>query len=59
MGAALAAVYTHYLASYAPKGLTRFDAHKSSELRSIYNSMVKLNKEAPWYLPTTNQETKQ
>lgn len=59
MGAALAAVYNHYLASYAPKGLTRFDAHKSSELRSIYNSMVKLNKEAPWYLPTTNQETKQ
>lgn len=43
-------VYNHYLTSYAPKGTTSFDAHKKSELRNIYNSIVKLNKESPLYL---------
>ncbi len=57
MGAALNTVYNNYLASYAPKALTRFDTHKKSELRSVYNSIVKLNKESPWYLPTTNKDT--
>ncbi len=57
MGAVLTNVYNNYLSTYAPKGLTRYDTHKKSELRSIYNSIVKQNKEAPWYLPTTNRET--
>lgn len=56
MSAALDTVYNHYMSSYAPKSLTRFDAHKESELRSIYNSMVRLNKDAPWYLPTTRRD---
>lgn len=57
MGAVLTNVYNNYLSTYAPKGLTRYDTHKKSELRNIYNSIVKQNKEAPWYLPTTNRET--
>ena len=52
MSAILNGVYNHYLTTYAPKGTSRFDTHKKSELRSVYNSMVKLNKESPWYLPT-------
>lgn len=59
MGAALNTVYNNYLTTYTPKGLTRFDTHKKSELRSVYNSMVKLNKESPWYLPTTGKETQE
>ena len=57
MGAVLTNVYNNYLTTYAPKGLTRYDTHKKSELRNIYNSIVKQNKEAPWYLPTTSKET--
>jgi len=57
MSAVLNNVYNNYLTSYAPKSLTRFDTHKKSELRNVYNSIVKLNKESPWYLPTTSKET--
>lgn len=57
MGNVLNAVYNNYLTTYTPKALTRYDTHKKSELRGIYNSIVKLNKEAPWYLPTTSRET--
>lgn len=57
MSMALNAVYNNYLTTYTPKAVTRYDTHKKSELRSVYNSIVKLNKEAPWYLPTTNQDT--
>lgn len=51
MSAILNTVYNHYLTSYAPKSTTQFDSHKKSELRSVYHSIVKLNKESPWYLP--------
>lgn len=53
--AALNTVYNHYLTAYAPKGSTRYDAHKTSELRGIYNSIIKLNKESPLYLPNTSK----
>ena len=58
MGSAiLNSVYNNYLTTYTPKTLSRYDAHKKSELRGVYNSIVKMNKESPWYLPTTNKET--
>ena len=57
MGAVLNTVYNNYLTTYNPKSLTRYDTHKKSELRNVYNSIVKLNKESPWYLPTTNKDT--
>lgn len=57
MSSILNAVYNNYLTAYAPKPLTRYDAHKKSELRSVYNSIVKMNIDAPWYLPTTSKET--
>lgn len=59
MGAVLNAVYNNYLTTYSQKALTRYDTHKKSELRSVYNSIVRLNKEAPWYLPTTSKATQQ
>lgn len=59
MGSVLNAVYNNYLTTYTPKALTRYDTHKKSELRSVYNSIVRLNRDAPWYLPTTARDTQQ
>ena len=55
--AALNSVYNYYLTTYAPKGTSRYDTHKKSELRSIYNSIVKLNKESPLYLHDNSKES--
>ena len=44
---ALNNVYNNYLTTYAPKASGRYDAHKKSELRGVYSSIVKLNKESP------------
>ncbi len=57
MSYALNAVYNNYLTTYTPKAVTRYDTHKKSELRSVYNSIVKLNRDTPWYLPTTSKDT--
>ena len=57
MGTVLNTVYNNYLTTYSPRQLTKYDTHKKSELRSVYNSIIKLNKDAPWYLPTTNKDT--
>ncbi len=54
--AILTNIYNHYLTTYAPKSTTQYDTHKKSELRSIYNSIIKLNKESPWYLETSNKD---
>ena len=44
-------VYNYYLSTYGSKEVSRHDAtHKKSELRDLYNSMLKLNKESPLYL---------
>ncbi|MDO4304351.1 MAG: flagellar capping protein [Bacillota bacterium] len=57
--AALNTVYNYYLTTYAPKGTSQYDTHKKSELRNIYNSIVKLNKESPLYLMDTSRETRE
>lgn len=56
MSAILNTVHNHYLTTYAPSSVTRYDTHKKSELRAVYNSIVKLNKESPWYLPIKNMD---
>lgn len=46
--------YNYYQMNYMPNQLrptsSRFDAHKKSDLKKIYNSIVKLDKEAPVFL---------
>ncbi|MCI8327203.1 MAG: flagellar filament capping protein FliD [Lachnospiraceae bacterium] len=42
-------VYHYYLSTYANSTVSRYDSHKKSELRDIYNQMVKTNKESPLY----------
>lgn len=57
MSAVLANVYNYYMTTYAPRCSTQYDAHKKSELRSVCNSIVKLNKDTPWYLPVKKNDT--
>ncbi len=52
-------IYNYYLTAYAPKSNGKYDAHKKSELRSLYNSMVKLNKESPLYMISHIKESAQ
>jgi len=49
-------IYNNYLTTYSPS-ITRYDSHKKSELRNTYNSIVKLNKESPWFLPITSKDS--
>lgn len=56
--AALNSVYNHYLTTYAPKTNTSLDTHKKSELRGIYNSIVKINKESPLFILDDSKESK-
>lgn len=50
-------VYNYYMTTYAPKPCTPYDSHKKSELRNVYNSIVKLNKEAPIYILDTSRDS--
>lgn len=52
-------VYNSYMTSYNTKSLTRYDTHKRSELKSIYNAIVKLNKESPLYKVNFPQKTQE
>lgn len=56
--AGLNQVYNHYMTSYAPKSSTSFDSHKKSELRNIYNSIVKISKDSPLYMLNHSDEVK-
>lgn len=41
--------YAYYLSTYSNIRPSRYDSHKKSDLRKIYNHMVKTNKESPLY----------
>lgn len=46
---AVCTFYSNYLSTYGPPPVSRYDSHKRSELRTVWNNIVKLNKEAPLY----------
>lgn len=41
--------YQYYMSTYGHTAVTRYDTHKKSELRNVYNRMLKVNKESPLY----------
>jgi flagellar hook-associated protein 2 len=43
-------VYNYYLGNYAPKPMTKYDTHKSSELRSVMKNITKITQSSPVYL---------
>ncbi len=58
--ASLNNIYDNLTTTYAPlMGVnTKYDAHKKSELRGVYNSIVEKSKESPIFLLDTSRETK-
>ncbi|MDO4188040.1 MAG: flagellar capping protein [Lachnospiraceae bacterium] len=58
--AALNTVYNHFMTTYAPEGTnSKYDTHKKSELRGVYSSIVKMNKDAPLFLLDTSPKTQE
>ena len=47
--AAIDSAYQYYLSTYGNSTVSRYDTHKKSQLRDIYNRIVKSNKESPLY----------
>lgn len=43
------AAYAYYLSTYGNGKVSRYDSHKKSDLRKVYSSMVKTNKDSPLY----------
>ena len=58
---ALSNVYNNYLTTYGAgqQRSGRFDSHKKTELREIYNSIVKQSEDAPLYFLDTSGESQQ
>lgn len=50
-------VYNFYMPTYASKSSTPYDSHKKSDLRKVYNSIVKMNKESPLFILDTSKES--
>ncbi|WP_181899277.1 flagellar filament capping protein FliD [Lachnotalea glycerini] len=42
--------YNYYLNTIMPKTASRYDTHNKSELKNVYSTIVKLNKESPLYM---------
>lgn len=47
--AAIDSAYQYYLSTYSHSTVSRYDTHKKSQLRDIYNQIIKINKESPLY----------
>lgn len=56
---AYANVYNWYLTSYAPKSNSKYDMHRKDELKGVYKSIVKLNKESPLFLAIQNEDARE
>lgn len=50
--------YNYYMSTYANKEVSRYDSHKKSDLRKVYNQIVKKNKESPLYKITNIEDAK-
>ena len=50
--------YAYYVSNYAHKEVSRYDSHKKSDLRKVYNKIIKANKESPLYKISNLSEAK-
>ena len=58
-GSVMTTVYNQFSSTYmSKKAVSRYDTHKRSELRSLYNSMAKVNRDAPLYLIDSSTDAK-
>ena len=47
--AVIDSAYQYYLSTYGSSNMSRYDTHKKSQLRAVYNNIVKTNKESSLY----------
>lgn len=57
--AVIDSAYHYYLSTYGNSAVSRYDSHKKSELRNIYNSILKINKDSPLYKVKHNEDVPQ
>lgn len=57
-GVSLNGVYNHFIQDYVSKDMTHADAHRKDELRDVYKSIAKHNKQSPLYLLTHDDESR-
>jgi len=55
----MSGVYNHFLTSYASADTTKADSHKKNELKDIYKSIVRINKDSPLYLLKQDNKTQE
>lgn len=42
-------VYNYYMSEYGTKPYSKYNSHKKSELRDVYNNIVKISRSSPFY----------
>ena len=57
-GISLNGVYNHFIQDYVSKDMTHADAHRKDELRDVYKSIAKHNKQSPLYLLNQDDESR-
>ena len=57
-GISLNGVYNHFIQDHVSKDVTQADAHRKDELRDVYKSIAKLNKNSPLYLLTNDDNVR-
>ncbi|NLL93647.1 MAG: flagellar filament capping protein FliD [Clostridiales bacterium] len=48
--------YSYYLSNYVGREVSKYDTHKKSELRQVYNNIVKVNKNSSLYKIADNDD---
>lgn len=54
----ISSAYNYYLSNYVGREVSKYDTHKKSELRDVYNRMVKVNKASSLYKIAEGDEVK-
>ena len=57
-GISLNGAYNHFIQDYVSKDVTQADAHRKDELRDVYKSIAKINKNSPLYLLTDDDTSR-
>ena len=50
--------FEYYVANYSGNNVSRYDSHKKSDLRKVYNRIIQTNKESPLYKITNADAAK-
>ncbi len=57
-GISLNGAYNHFIQDYVSKDVTHADTHRKDELRDVYKSIAKINKNSPLYLLTDDDKSR-